>query len=167
MKRRLYYLFPGKKEAIAVVNELLLKYIPVNDMHVLSHAGADMEGLPEATIFQRNDAVRATIMGLVLGSIIGLVAGIIGHYVVDMPVGGAVIATTIIGAIIGGWSSSLIALSLPNAHLKRFQASLKAGNYLLMVDLNKERVDEIETLMAQLHPEANFKGLEPTIPKFP
>jgi hypothetical protein len=36
-----------------------------------------------------------------------------------------------------------------------------------MVDVPRERVDEITALVKQKHPDADVKGTEPTIPAFP
>jgi hypothetical protein len=37
----------------------------------------------------------------------------------------------------------------------------------MMVDVAKERVEEIDELVKRSHPEAEIKGTEPAIPEFP
>ena len=37
----------------------------------------------------------------------------------------------------------------------------------MLVDVPKERVEEIETLVKKHYPDADFEGTEPTIPAFP
>jgi hypothetical protein len=45
---------------------------------------------------------------------------------------------------------------------------LQPGVLLMMVDVPKDRVDEIEELVKRHHPEAEIEGTEPTtIPPFP
>jgi len=37
----------------------------------------------------------------------------------------------------------------------------------MMVDLPRARVEEIETLVKGLHPDADIEGTDPTVPVFP
>jgi hypothetical protein len=37
----------------------------------------------------------------------------------------------------------------------------------MLVDVSKQRVDEIEQLVRRHHPEADIEGVEPNIPNFP
>jgi hypothetical protein len=167
MRRRLYYVFPSQEDVHKVVNELLLQRIEISHMHVMGPEGTDTKDLPMVTTMQKNDAIRGMLIGCCSGAIVGIIGGIIGHYIVDVSVSGAIIATTIMGAVIGGWGAGLIATSKPNPELKKFYGELKAGHYLLMVDIPKSQADTIANLIKSLHPEANYQGIEPTIPKFP
>ena len=45
--------------------------------------------------------------------------------------------------------------------------AIKNGEILMMVDVAKSRVDEIDDLVKKHHPEAEIEGTEPTIPAFP
>jgi hypothetical protein len=73
----------------------------------------------------------------------------------------------VIGALVGAWASSMIGVSTPSNRLKRFQSALDQGQILLMVDVPKGRIEEIEARLQQLHPEARLEGVEPDIPAFP
>lgn len=167
MKRRLYYLFSNRTETEKAVNDLLLKHVPIGDIHVMGPSGVDMGDLPQATALQKTDMVRGIFIGLLLGGIVGLVGGIIGHYVVDMPVSGAVVASTILGALIGAWSSGLIALSAPNARLRRFQKKLTDGHFLIILDLPQEKVATLDKYIREHHPSVTPEGSEATFPSFP
>jgi len=72
-----------------------------------------------------------------------------------------------VGGLIGAWSSSMIGVSTPSNRLARFASALKQGEILLMVDVPRQRVDEVEQLLRTLHPEGHFEGVEPNIPAFP
>jgi hypothetical protein len=74
---------------------------------------------------------------------------------------------TVLGALFGAWAASMIGISTPNTALKRFDNELGAGRVLLMVDVPAGRVDEIQSLVHQRHPEASDHGIEPTMPAFP
>jgi hypothetical protein len=56
---------------------------------------------------------------------------------------------------------------VPNTRLTRFRRDLKKGLILLMVDVPKERVAEINEMMQAHHPRAGNRGVEPSIPAFP
>ena len=69
--------------------------------------------------------------------------------------------------MLGTWSSSMIGSSTPSRRLKRFEQAIGEGQYLLIVDVPRMRVGEIERLLERTHPEAHFEGLEPNVPAFP
>ncbi|HEU6456719.1 MAG TPA: DUF1269 domain-containing protein, partial [Roseateles sp.] len=78
-----------------------------------------------------------------------------------------VIGLAALGAMLGTWSSSMIGSSAPSRRLKRFELALAEGQYLLIVDVPRTRVAEIERLLERTHPEAHFEGMEPNVPAFP
>jgi hypothetical protein len=57
--------------------------------------------------------------------------------------------------------------SAPNSRLKPFRRDIERGEILMMVDVPRWRVDEIEKLLQRTHPEAHLGGVEPTIPAWP
>ena len=61
----------------------------------------------------------------------------------------------------------MIGVSVPTTRHKQFESAVKDGEILMLVDVPKDRVDEIETMVKQHHPEAEIEGTEPTIPVFP
>ena len=67
----------------------------------------------------------------------------------------------------GAWSSSMLGSSTPSRRLRRFEDALKQGQLLLMVDVPRSRIEEIEELLEARHPEGHFEGVEPDIPAFP
>ena len=73
----------------------------------------------------------------------------------------------VLGAVFGAWASSMIGSSAPNSRLRAFEKDIEAGRLLLMVDVPRGRVEEIETLLQNAHPEARFAGLDPAVPAFP
>jgi hypothetical protein len=73
----------------------------------------------------------------------------------------------VLGGGVGSWASSMIGISTPSSRLKRFEAAIAQGQILLMADVPRSRVEEIETRLQALHPEAHLEGIEPNIPAFP
>ena len=170
MRRRLYYLLPSALETKQLIDKLLLARIDILHLHVLAREGVDLEDLPEANLFQKSDVVHGWEMGLVIGGLTGTLAGI-GAYLyppTSMEPGGMmVLAVAIAGAFIGSWASSMIAVDVPNSQLSRFLPQIDKGDVLLMADVPKERVHEIEDMIKETHPLAHGHGIEPTMPAFP
>jgi hypothetical protein len=78
-----------------------------------------------------------------------------------------VVVLAMVGAVFGIWASSMIGVSTPSQRLRRFDRAIQQGQILLMVDVPQGRVEEIESQLQALHPEAHLEGVEPNIPAFP
>lgn len=170
MRRRLYFVLPNTDSARAVHNELLLALVEERHMHVIAREGSDLEGLPEANLLQKSDVVNGAKLGLIFGGITGTIVGVIGaiFFLADTGLGGATIAVSgLAGAFIGTWSSTMIAVNVPNTRLKKFQSDIDAGHLLFIVDVPLAQIESITQMIRKHHPEADAHGVEPTIPAFP
>lgn len=170
MRRRLYFLSPDTRHAGQLVNDLLLARIEARHVHVLARDGTVLDDLPEASLFQKSDVVHGVEQGLALGGLTGAIVGLIMVWLAPSGLdlnGVAVLTMALAGAVVGGWASGMIATDVPNTRLSRFKAALEEGRVLLMVDVPKARVAEIDALIRSHHPEAGMYGTEPTIPAFP
>ena len=131
---------------------------------------ADMAGLHAANVLQTSDVVRAAQAGLVIGgaagAVLGVVAAVFFPIVGDSPQWGMIAVLGIVGAGFGAWALSMIGVSTPSNRLKRFEPAVEQGQILLMVDVPRSRVEEGESRLQALHPEAHLEGVEP-IPAFP
>ncbi|RMD68776.1 MAG: DUF1269 domain-containing protein [Gammaproteobacteria bacterium] len=168
--RRLYFLVPDVETARKIVEELLLARVEERHIHLIAKEGTPMEDLPEATFLQKTDFVPALERGLAIGGATGLLAGLVAMTFppAGLVLGGAaVLATTLAGAGVGAWLSSMIGAALPNSRIKQFEEAIEKGEILMMVDVPKDRVHEIEELIKKHHPEAEVEGTEPTVPPFP
>ncbi len=168
--RRLYFLLPDVDRARAVVEDLLLKRVEERHIHLLARRGTPLEDLPQATIAQRTDLVPALERGVTIGGATGALAGLVA--VAAPPAGlvlggGAVLAMALAGAGFGAWASSLLGVSTPNSQIRQFEEAIERGEILMMVDVPKNRVEEIESLIRTHHPAAEIGGTEPNIPPFP
>jgi hypothetical protein len=168
--RRLYFLVPDIDQTRKIVDELLLARIDEKHIHVMAKEGTPLEDLPEATLSQKSDLIPALERGLTLGGITGVVVGLVAITIPPAGVvlgGGAILASTLAGAGVGAWISTMIGVDVPNTRLTMFENAIKHGEVLMMVDVAKDRVDEIDDLVKKHHPEAEIKGTEPSIPEFP
>ncbi|GAB3257912.1 DUF1269 domain-containing protein [Chitinimonas naiadis] len=171
MRKRLYYLLPDLSSARRTMNDLLLARIDERHVHFVARDGTDLTGLHEANLLQTSDIVHGAQSGLVIGGVSGLAASLVATFAVmsgsGLPLGAVVLGSTLASALIGAWASSMVACSIPNSRLKQFQSAIEAGQLLLMVDVPRWRVEEVEKLIQRLDPEAHLEGVEPTIPAFP
>jgi hypothetical protein len=167
--RRIYFLAPNIEISKKIVDELLLARIEEHHIHVLAKRGTPMENLPEATYLQKTDFIPALEQGMALGGLTGILAGLVAMALPGGLVlaGGALLATTLAGAGIGAWISSMVGSSIGNRRIQQFEEAIEKGAFLMMVDVPKDRVEEIEAIIKKHHPDAECEGTEPTIPPFP
>ncbi|MDA8107202.1 MAG: DUF1269 domain-containing protein [Betaproteobacteria bacterium] len=168
--RRIYFLVPDVETAKRVVDELLLARIEERHMHILAKRGTPLENLPEAGMLQKGDFWAATQRGLALGGAVGTLAGL-GAIALSpesaVIAGGIVLGAGLASAGVGAWASGMVGLNIGNTRLRRFSNAIEKGALLMMIDVPKARVDEIEKLVKKHHPEAEVEGTEPRIPAFP
>lgn len=167
--KRIYFLIPNIGIAKKIVDVLLLARVDQRHIHVLAKRNTPLEGLPEASFLQKSDFIPALERGMVFGGLTGIVLGAIvlafpGELVLN---GGTILATFLIGTGLGAWISSMVGSSIGNSQITRFAPAIENGKFLMMVDVPKSRVESIEELVKQRHPEAMYEGTEPTMPAFP
>jgi hypothetical protein len=168
--RRVYFLLPDDDCARRIVDELLLKRVEERRIHLLARRGTPLENLPTASLAQRTDLVPALERGVAVGGATGALAGLVALAVPPAGLvigGGAVLALAVAGAGFGAWASSMMGISTPNSQIKQFHDAIERGEILMMVDVPKNRGQEIEDLVQLHYPEAKIGGTEPTIPPFP
>ncbi|RZU00957.1 DUF1269 domain-containing protein [Rivibacter subsaxonicus] len=171
MRRRVYWLIPDLASARRTMDDLLLARIEVSHIHFVGREGADLSGLHAANLLQTSDVVRSAQAGIVIGAAVGAVAGCLAAFLFadagEPPQWGIAAVLAILGALIGAWASSMIGIATPSSRLKRFEPAIEQGQILLMVDVPRSRVLEVERRLEALHPEAHLEGVEPNIPAFP
>ncbi len=170
MVRRIYFLVPDVTTTKRIVDELLLARIEERHIHVIAKSGTPMEDLPEANLLQKSDFIPAVERGLALGGTTGILAGLVAVTLpatAPMLAGGILLMATLSGAGIGAWAGGMVGVSVGNTRIKQFEKAIEAGQLLLLADVPKSRVDEIEERVKQHLPEVEIEGTEPTIPAFP
>ena len=171
MHSRIYWLLPDLESARRTMDDLLLARIDYRRIHFVAREDADMSGLHAASVLQTSDVVRSAEMGLIIGAgvgaLLGALAAVYYPLVGTQPQWGIAAALTIAGGLFGLWTSTMIGVSTPSKRMARFAPQIEQGQILLMVDVPRSRVDEIEQRLQALHPEAHLEGVEPDIPAFP
>lgn len=169
MNRRLYFLAPDVDEAQQIVNDLLLHHVPEKNMHVIAREGISLQELPQADFRQTSNITVSAMRGLAIGAILGLIAGLIAWALVPawFSSAGLVAIITLAGACIGTWVASMIGVSESNRDLRAFEAAIRSGQLLLLVDVPQRRLKEIQDLVRRHHPHTMDRGVEPHKPVFP
>ncbi|AOJ09945.1 hypothetical protein WS62_31935 [Burkholderia sp. ABCPW 14] len=168
--RRIYFLLPNTQCARSIVDELLLQRIEWRHIHVIANEKVPLEDLPEATLAQRSDLLPALARGTATGCVTGMLAGLVALAFPPSGLtiaGGAVVAITLAGAGFGAWTATMIGVDVPNTRLRRFEAAIEQGELLMMIDVARDRIEEIEHMVKLHHAEADIQGSDPTIPAFP
>jgi len=168
--RRIYFLAPTVASAKAIVDDLLLARIDEHHIHVLAKEGTPLEDLPAAKLAQASDLIPSLERGAAAGGLTGLLAGLVAVSFPPAGVvlgGGALLGIALFGAGFGAWMSSMVGVGIPNSRLAEYEASIGKGELLLMIDVPRTRVEEVEAVVRRHHPEAELEGLEPNIPEFP
>ncbi len=163
MYRRLFFVLPDETNAVQLTQDIEAAGVDHDHIHAIPGEGVKLSRLPAATPRQKNN-----IIGLIERIIWG--ANLIVFFValialIDGLVRGSVFWSVVallvmIAAVVGG---ALFALRVPDVHLSEFRGALSHGDVLLMVDVPKSRVDDIEKVVQQRHPEATLGGVGWTI----
>ena len=168
--RRLYFLVPDVELASTIVDALLVARVPEPRIHIVAREGTSLGNLPEAGLAQKSDLIPAIERGIGLGGATGTLAGLV---VIAIPgaavisAGALVLGLALAGGTAGAWISSMIGVSVRSPRLKPFEEAIARGELLMMVDVPKDRVTEIERAVCAVHPLARPEGVEPDIPAFP
>lgn len=172
MDRRLYFVLPDLATAQAVERDLLLARVEERRMHFVARRGTYLADLPEATLGQKSDIRHGVFVGLVSGLLVGGAIGLLLYLRPEL-VGiavhpGLIVVLAAFGAVFGiATSGFLIGSSTPNVHLKEFERDFARGRIVLMLDLPRERVDDVRELIRAHFPAAEDHGIDATMPAFP
>lgn len=163
--RRIYFLTPNIETTHKIIDELRTNGIEDRHMHILAKRDTYLEDMPEATEFQKTDFIPALERGAALGATTGLLAGLVGLRFAGFAIaGGPILGVLFFGATIGAMMSGLAGLQVGNSKVKKYEDAIENGALLVMVDIDKERIDEISKMIIKHHPNAEFEGIEPLLP---
>lgn len=143
MRRRLYFILPDIGSAETIEKELLLAKIDDPHIHFLAKDGINLRRLHVANLLQRSDLLHGVGIGLVAGGITGALAGVGLSFYPELGdrIGmGGILVLAVVCAMIGSWISGMIAVSIPNSRLKRFQPAIDRGGLC-------ERCDAFESFL--------------------
>ncbi len=150
MSQRLAILSNNLDDAGAIVDALRDKGHSDDDIYVVTKHDIILEDLPEADPRQYSDLLPTLKKGAGVGGALGLFGGLL---MVTLPPagiavgGGAIAAFAAGGAILGGWTTSLIGIRMPNSNLEDFQTAVENGKTLILVDVEET---DAESMVSEL-----------------
>ncbi len=156
--RRLYFLFPDAATTAAAVHELSQRGVDQRHMHALARSAAEAEHLPLASTAQRRDLSRR-LETLLWDGNLGLFFVALALLVIALYQDWALLAVLMAAAMVVTFLLGLRATLLPDVHLEEFQDALAHGEVLLMIDVPKSRVAEVEDHVHRHHPAATVGGV--------
>ena len=161
--RRIYFLVPTADSAKRIVSELLLHHIEERNIHVLAKQGVTLDELPEAGLLHKSDFWPSLEQGIAMGAATGLLGGLVAMVLpTGLVLGGAaVLAITLAGAGVGGLMSSMVGVDIGNRRVEQYQDAVERGELLLIVDVPRDRVEDVEALVRRHHPDAECEGVDP------
>lgn len=166
MRHRLYYFLPDIESARRTFDDMLLNRIEQRHVRFLTGGAPLPDDMPEANVLLKTDILHGLATGSMVGAILGIAFGALLTFYYDLPQA-AILVTTLIGLLFGGWAASMVAAAIPNSRLKGFSPELEKGKVLMIADVPARQVAQIERMLAERHPEMRFGGEEPNIPVFP
>ena len=157
--RRIYMLVPTRRQAEVVVSDLMLARVNRQHIHTVAKPGVDIKGLPEATVRQRSGfAAQLENWFWDMNLLLFFVAFIFmlfalwtaeWFWVVGCV---AVMAATV-------FLGYRFASQVPQTHIEDCEVPLRHGEILLLVDVPRWRIPEVERAIRQLHPEVELGGV--------
>ncbi|MCU7813709.1 MAG: hypothetical protein KZQ89_02330 [Candidatus Thiodiazotropha sp. (ex Lucinoma kastoroae)] len=157
--RRIYMLIPTTEQAGKVANDLMLNRVNRQHIHTMAKQGVDISGLPEATVRQRSDTgaqlerwfwdLNLLIFFAALLLLLFALWSAEWVWVLGCL---TVMAVTVL-------SGYYFASHVPHTHLADCRVPLQHGEILLLVDVPRWRITEVERSIRQLHPEVEIGGV--------
>jgi len=157
--RRLFFLLPDVESCKLLVDELKQYGIPERHLHAIASLEVSLEGLPQATDWEKTEVKHGLEWGIGLGGMAGLLGGLMA---VAFPVGGLVVGGGALalgaaaGAGFGGIVSALMKSEEHNHDLDEYKEEIEAGEILLMVDVPREYMEEVREMILARHPEVHI-----------
>jgi hypothetical protein len=160
MKRRLYFLLPDTAHTREVVNELEASDIERRHLHVVAAQDVDLDGLPEATRWQRRDLGARLERIFWDGNLVLFFLALLALLVLAvMPVSWYWLLAPLAVMLATFLSGVEFTRHIPDVHLSGFSDAIHHREILLMVDVPVDEVRRVEDLVRRHHPEAVAGGV--------
>ncbi len=167
MKRRLYFLFPDEVHARHAVDTMLDEIgIDAHHIHALTRNENGIARLPRPTTRQKNNTAAHTETWLWNGNLV-LFALALLLFVFALVQGAGGWAIVLLALMVASFVAGFLFTSrVPRVHLDQFRDALAHGEILIMLDVPRARVKEVEDYMHRRHPEAVVGGVSWNVDAF-
>jgi uncharacterized membrane protein len=148
--------YATEDEAVETIERLKAEGYRAEDISVISKNRDDLDAVSEETGTKTEEGLAAgAAAGGALGGLTGLLVGIgalaipgIGPIVAAGPIA-ATLTGAAVGAGAGGLAGALIGMGIPEEEANRYEAEVKEGRILILVDpddRNRDRLTDDETI---------------------
>ena len=150
MKIRRVYSTSSLPAAEAAVRALRGAGIPDEDVSLVARGDIELESMPEHQKEAPTDFKHAAVRGAGIGGATGLLAGLVAVAVPPLGLTLAGVAlTTLGGAAVGTWASSLVGASLPDPVRRKFEDEIESGRILVVIDSEEETLPPAEAALRE------------------
>ncbi|AWL10609.1 hypothetical protein HMF8227_00101 [Saliniradius amylolyticus] len=165
--RRLYFLVDHLDNTEQISRDLHKAGISDWNFHVVSkdENGLHRRHIHSANIYQQNDMVHSGEQGFLIGLVIGAIALTalnMSNLGAQLPTAAYIFAFVVFCGF-GAWCGGLYGMHKRNYHLRKYAHEIDNGKYLLMIDVHAKEAKNIETMMHEYHPEAEYAGDSTTL----
>ena len=160
--KRLFVMLPDRECARQVVDDLVLNKFDERGIYVLANKAVILEEIPDDG-FLEPDIVTAIQHGERAGGESGIIASLPA---VTYPPAGVVMGGGLLTVIekLETEVGSILKRIFGSTPDDRWQNGIEEGEVMLTIDAPKGRITEIQRVVLDHHPEAEFDGVEPPPP---
>lgn len=158
MYRRLFFVFPDKVHTEQALDELHMSGIGQRYIHVHANPAVDIGKLPSADATVMREASGQTERVLWGGNLLLFFVAFVVFIVMLFSNVGFWATIPLLVMLSTFFAGVFFTQKIPNVHLNEFTDALSHGEIVLMVDVPTSRVDDIEHLIHNHHPEAAIGG---------
>lgn len=136
------------REALAALH---MAGIGNQSISLVARSDIELERVPDSMKEADTDAVPAAVRGMGIGGGTGLLAGLAAVAIapIGITIAGA-LALGAVGALVGGWASSLMGAALPDPIRQQFDEEIARGRVLVLVDAEEVVEGELLHSMRQV-----------------
>ena len=150
MKVRRVYSTPSVQDAEAAVRAARDAGVEDPDVSLIARGDIELQALPEHQKEAPTDFKHAMLRGAGIGGASGLLAGLVAVAVPPLGLTLAGVAlTTLGGAAVGTWASSLVGAALPDPIRRKFEDEIESGRILVVIDADDETLARAEPALLQ------------------
>lgn len=135
--KRYIYAFDSLEPARAAVTRLREAGVDQRCISLIAKSDVQIHDIPDDMLDVSKDFIPAIERGAAFGGASGLLAGLIAMAIPALGIavgGGALLAFTAGGALVGAWTSSLAGAGVPDSVRRRFEDEIERGRVLLVLD---------------------------------
>lgn len=150
MKTRHVFSTPDLETAQAAMDAARSAGVGDHGLLLVARSDIELESIPDERQEADTDMLPAAMRGIGYGGATGLLAGLVAFAIppLGITLAGAA-AIGVVGAMVGCWASALVGASLPDPIRRKFDAEIRAGNILLVVDAEPDVVAAAERAVVE------------------